>query len=464
MRHFDGGPVRRVNPILKCWRHLQRATFPVRADDGTMRVCVPIAVFPVTGGTRAVLSGIAQITRDAWQLEYLTQYKGASSDGLTIHRFGTKRMEPWQFPFVWLYFLAGGWKLLALCRKGSGYQLILPQDGVFTAAFAGLVGKLAGIRVVCVDHGNLTLLISQVYRAERMQAIANKDWSAPRRLLARARYRCYWPSLRLLARISARCVDHFLVPGVAGDGVEEICQRLGIEASRITRFASMIDAGRYPGLDCEAQARARQGKGLAADAVVIAMVCRLAPEKGLDIALESIDRALRELALDLRTRVRVVLAGDGPLRAFVSAEIQKRGLTENVVLWGETGAQDVIALLGMSDIFLYTSTRGACFSMAILEAMASACAVIASPLPPANVPLLAQERGIVVPAGDAARTAKALLQLVNDRELCRRMGERARAYVEVQHNPAAFKQTLLRAVYRSDAAAAGCAGMMEELA
>jgi glycosyltransferase involved in cell wall biosynthesis len=426
------------------WDHMRRILFPKGRVSDVLRVCVPITGFPVAGGTRAVLAGVAQVTRDIWQLEYLTRHVEPHPEEFVIHRFGSVKMHPWQFPNLWLYFLVGCRKLISLMRHGADYHVILPQDGVFTAAFAALAAKLAGVRVVCMDHGNLTLLKSRTYRAERIQALAISDWSWLHRLFSRLRYMCYWPSLYLLACISTRFVDHFLIPGVEGDGVEEACKQLGVHSSRITRFASMIDIHRYPILDTTSKANAREEHGIEADAVVIAMVCRLAPEKGVDIALEGIDQALTSLSPELRAHVRVIIAGDGSLRKHIEEGIHRRGLSQTFLLWGETSAEDVISLLSLSDIFLYTSTRGACLSMAILEAMASGCAVIASPLPLANVHMLAEGRGIIVSAGDAGQTGRALAKLLNDPELCRKMGSLARDYVAVQHNATMLKRALMR--------------------
>jgi glycosyltransferase involved in cell wall biosynthesis len=165
--------------------------------------------------------------------------------------------------------------------------------------------------------------------------------------------------------------------------------------------------------------------------------------------LESVSRALAGLSSELRARVRIIIAGDGPLRQQVEEGILLRGLSQAFSLWGETSAGDVISLLSISDIFLYTSTRGSCFSMAVLEAMASGCAVIASTEPLSNARLLAEGRGIAVPPGDAEQTALALVQLVNDLELCHRMGDLARDYIAVHHSAAVFRRTLLRATYWS---------------
>jgi glycosyltransferase involved in cell wall biosynthesis len=408
-----------------------------------IRVCVPIHAFPVTGGMRAVLAGIAQVTSDLWRIDYVTQKVGPDREDLIIYEFGGKRMSPWQFPMVWLYFLAGLRKLLSLLRQGANYQIILPQDGVFTAAFAGIAGKLTGRRVVCIDHGNLSLLKSRSYHVERLKALSTKN--RMRRLIEPFLFLWYWPSLHVLAHISSRTVDHFLVPGIEGDGVEEICKQLNIRASRITRFASMVDVDRYAVLDPITRASMREKIGVATDALVICMICRLAPEKGLDVALDSISLALSALPPMLRSRVCVIIAGDGPLRKQVEAEIRKRAI--HCELRGDASTAEVISLLELSDIFLYSSTRGACFSMAILEAMASGCAVVASTLPRANASLLSEGRGIAVPAGDRKQTAEALVRLLKDTELCRQMGSLARNYVAMNHSPNVFKRVMMRATY-----------------
>jgi glycosyltransferase involved in cell wall biosynthesis/O-antigen ligase len=427
-----------------------------------LRVCVVVHAFPVIGGIRAVLTGVQQVTGDVWEIEYLTHYAGPNPGGLTIHTFGSRRMGAWQFPQVWLYALTGCWKLLRLMRARGRYDLLLPQDGVATGAFAALAAKLMGACVVCIDHGTLTLLHDTAYRRERMAAI--QTWPWPLRLLACLRFIGYWPSQQLLARFSARLTDHFLIPGVEGDGIEEVCQRLGIPADRITRFGSMIDTQLYAPLDADARTRAREQHGIAADAIVIALTCRLAPEKGLDIALAAIDGLRTELAPALRDRLRVVIAGDGPLRSQVEAGIQACGLGEVCMLWGETPTDGVVELLGMSDIFLYTSTRGACLSMAVLEAMASGCAVVASTRPLSNAHLLAGGRGIAVSAEDVAQTRDALLRLVNDMELCTRMGRAAHDYVAVEHSAAAFRRILLRATSGTGSdAALQCEGKSSEV-
>ncbi len=430
------------------WSRVQAALFPSPQVNAHTHVCVCIQDFPTTGGVLTVLQGLADVMKGIWQVEYLTQYLGPNADEYIIHTFGTRRMTPWYFPFVWLYVLSGTRKLLSLLRRGAGYSLILPQDGVFSSALAGLAGKLTGVRVVCIDHGNLSFFTrrnSRVYRTERIAMLATKSWPWIIRLLARGLLALYWPSLSLMARIAACCIDHYLIPGVAGDGVDEGCKLIGIQSGRVTRYGSMIDIHRHGIPDAASKTTTRSQKGISDDAIVVAIVCRLAPEKGLDIALASLSQALSTLSSAQRTRVRVVIAGDGPLRRYIEEEIYRLDLGQYCSLWGELSADEVVTLLGISDIFLYTSTRGACMAMAVLEAMASSCAVIASTEPLSNAVLLSEGRGIAISTGDIEQTSKALIHLLSDVELCHRMGKLAREYVSLHHSPEIFRRTLLRA-------------------
>jgi glycosyltransferase involved in cell wall biosynthesis len=422
---------------------VRKVFFPRPQESLLKSVCVALPGFPGTGGITTFVEGIAQVTRDEWQLEYLTQNVGPNPKGFIIHRFGTSRMAPTQFPSVWFYVLTGWWKLIGLISKRGGYDVILPQDGTFTAVFAALAAKLAGARVVCIDHAELTLRRNPLYRAQRRDGYARRP--LPVRLLGYLRLALFWPSLSLLARISARLVDHFLIPGVEGDEEEENCRWYGIPASRITRLASMIDIERHFLFDTEERAKAREGSDIPAEAIVVAIICRLSPEKGLDIALESINRAMSALSAGQVRRMRVIIAGDGPLRQHLEESVRQHGLEQICSFWGDIPHETVLSLLAMSDIFLYTSTRGACIPMAVLEAMASGCAVIASEKPLSNAVLLADGRGIAVEPGNIELTSKALVQLLNDPNLCHRMGVLARNYIAVRHSPAYFKRNLMRA-------------------
>lgn len=415
-----------------------------KTDEGKsssrVSVCVTITGFPIAGGMRGVLAGVAQVMREQWDITYLTHSKGPDSDAFAIEQFGSRWAHPWHFPGVWLYSFVGFWKLMKLLRRNH-YQLLLPQDGVFTGAFTALAGKIAGVRVVCMDHGSVTLLKSAVYRKERLAVLKTYAW--PRRILFSSRLACYWYSLRLLARIATRYADHFLV---AGDEVAEVYQQLGVQQERITRYAYTIDATRFTPPNSETRNSLRANYGFAPETILVTLINRLAPEKGLFEALEGIDVALSKLDVEIRQRVRVLIAGDGPLRTTLEEEIQRRGLATTCLLYGEATPAEVRDLLAITDIFLYSGTRGTNYSMAVLEAMVAECAVIASTSPQSNATLLAEERGIAVTPGSASEIAGALVHLWNNPAMIAHMGQGARQYVMQHHSADALQRSLLQAI------------------
>ena len=431
---------RRIIPWLR--RLIGLGMPPERDQTSVIHVCVPITAFPVAGGMRSVLAGVDQTMGDHWKLVYLTQHKGQNAQGLEIKIFGRRWTSPWNFPSAWFYCLAGWYKLFTLLRR-EPFQLVLPQDGVLTGAFAGLVGKMAGVRVVCMDHGSVTLLDSPAFRSERISSL--KMHPRYRRILARLQLALYWPSLRFLARIATRFTDQLLI---AGDEVEAVYREsLGVHPGRIVRYPYMLDATRFTPPDKVTRAKMRAEQGMSENAIVVTLINRLAPEKGLEFAIEGIAQALSSLPLEVRSRVTVLMVGDGPLRSRVEADIRRHGLATVCKLWGEATPADVVMLLAISDIFLYSGTRGTNYSMAVLEAMAAGCAIIASVVPQSNATLLAEGRGIAVEPGNSTAIGDALVRLCSDLALLRHMGQLAREYVATHHNAEMLARSLLRASF-----------------
>jgi heparosan-N-sulfate-glucuronate 5-epimerase len=214
----------------RLWRYrlkVQRAIFgkPTLKAGEPLLICVPMPSFPLPGGIGGILAGIEETMAGEWHIERFT--------------FGSARSTPAHFLSVWLAVFSG-WRVLlsALIRRRSHYPVILARDGVFTGACAALAAKLAGRQLVCVEQGTVTWLTSGTYRVERLQSLQGKPW--PVRAFSRLLSVGYGQSLWLLARLTARCVDCFLV---ADEDIAETYHRqFGVDPGRIKLLPSDADA------------------------------------------------------------------------------------------------------------------------------------------------------------------------------------------------------------------------------
>lgn len=396
--------------------------------------------FPIAGGTKSVVAGIALAMAGRWRLSYITQHVGPNPDQLEIARFGSWATTSWQFPNVWLYVPTAFRALLRVLRKRP-YRVIVPQDGLFSGLAAALAGRLMRVRVTTMDHGTLTLPDSPLYRAERRAVMLREPF--PKRTLSALRFHYYWPTLRLMARWAASLTDHYLI---AGDEVEdEFKSYRNFPPGRITRYPYMVDSDYFHPLPGATRDAHRTAAGLPADAIIVCMNNRLAPEKGMDYAIEALRRALDLTPEPVKSRVRFVIAGGGPLREQIEADLRRTRLDSACLLWGEATVPEVATILGMSDIFVYASVRGTNVSVALLEAMAAGCAVVGTTAPISHAHILSEGRGAPVAPGDVEALAQALAHYLLNPEERRAAGAHAREYARTRHSAEALRRCLLRA-------------------
>lgn len=129
----------------------------------------------------------------------------------------------------------------------------------------------------------------------------------------------------------------------------------------------------------------------------------------------------------LRPRLRLVMVGDGPLRAEAQTVLDAAGLADCAWLPGERS--DVADVMRGLDAFVLPSLAEG-ISNTILEAMASGLPVLATAVGGNPDLVAAGQTGLLVPAGDDDALAAALLQLAGDPAAATAMGHAGRARVE----------------------------------
>jgi glycosyltransferase involved in cell wall biosynthesis len=153
----------------------------------------------------------------------------------------------------------------------------------------------------------------------------------------------------------------------------------------------------------------------------ILFVGRLDREKGVRDLVEAFARVRVDGA-------RLLLAGEGPERAWIETRKAELGLNGSLVLLGSVPHDRVPELLDRAALVCAPS-HGEPFGMALLEAMAAGRAVVATD---AGGPrhLVDERGGRLVPAGEPAVLADALAGLLVDPALTARMGRFNRERVE----------------------------------
>jgi glycosyltransferase involved in cell wall biosynthesis len=129
----------------------------------------------------------------------------------------------------------------------------------------------------------------------------------------------------------------------------------------------------------------------------------------------------------LRARLRLVLVGDGPLRAECEAVLQQAGVADLAWFAGERG--DVPDVMRGLDCFVLPSLAEG-ISNTILEAMASGLPVLATAVGANAELVLPGVTGWLVPPGEAGALAEGLVRLAQDAPAAAALGRAGRQRVE----------------------------------
>jgi len=217
-------------------------------------------------------------------------------------------------------------------------------------------------------------------------------------------------------RRAARHTDAFVAVSRA---TIEAGRRLRLFGDRPVHLVrSGVDLAHYAGADA-ARAATRAELGLPADAPVVGLIGNLKPQKA---PLDFVELAAR--VAGRRPECRFFLAGDGELRPVVEARIAERGLGGRLTLLG--WRRDVPALLGALDVLVLTSAWEG-LPRVCPQAMAAGRPIVATAVD--GIPEAVHDgiNGRLFPPGDVEAGAAAVLALLDDPALRRRLGEAGRA-------------------------------------
>lgn len=227
---------------------------------------------------------------------------------------------------------------------------------------------------------------------------------------------------------TARRLAHRLI--AVSDAVREgLIRHFRMNPGRIAVIPNGVDGSRF-GPDPADRQRIRRELGLGPEEFIVLIVGRLIPEKRHELLLA----ALQPLAAHA-PGVRLVIAGDGPLRHALERAVQSLGLQRCVTFLGTRS--DAERLYHGADAFALPSVREGS-PAALVEAMASELPVLASAIPQHGAIIDEGLTGRLIDSEAPGAWTRAFSALQRDPERGREMARRARLAAVSRFSAQAF--------------------------
>lgn len=179
----------------------------------------------------------------------------------------------------------------------------------------------------------------------------------------------------------------------------------------------------YSGMDTKAFATANRNQnmrnflGIPPDALVIAVVARLFPQKGYEFVIP----AAEQVALSAPD-THWLLIGDGPMYEQLQQKLMKNGLLEKFHFAGLIPPHEVGKYLAQADLLWHLSLHEG-LPRAVVQALAVGIPAIGFALDGTPEVVINQKTGFVTEPGDIKQVAKLTLDLLKNDILRRQLGE-----------------------------------------
>ncbi len=196
-----------------------------------------------------------------------------------------------------------------------------------------------------------------------------------------------------------------------------LVERNNIDPAKITSVPAGVDTKKYhPGVSGAAVTKELK---LAGAYPVVGCVAMLRSWKGQIDLFDSVPEIVKNYP-----EARFVIAGDGPIRDRLEAQIRSLGIEKYVIMTGLR--KDVPEIIAATDILVLLSTASEATSQVIPQALAIEKPVVATNV--GGLPEIIEDNvtGLLVPKGDPAAIAKAITRLADDKELRARLAAKGR--------------------------------------
>lgn len=235
------------------------------------------------------------------------------------------------------------------------------------------------------------------------------DWKLKRRFLMR---KALYQSTGIIATVP-KCIERFQALGLFDEVI----------APKFTIMGHPVDTKTFT-----PQPKRSEPDGIQR----VLVISRMVPEKGLLYILEAMTPLLRS-----RSHLQLQFLGSGAMQSFLEAEVEDRGLSEKVIFLNPVPHQEIPKILGGADLFVNHAVSIGIweeyFGVVNLEAMS--CVLPCLLTPSGGIPYAIREKDVAVfvEQRNIIQLREAITRLLNCEQERRKMGQRAREYVEAYY-------------------------------
>lgn len=219
-------------------------------------------------------------------------------------------------------------------------------------------------------------------------------------------------------RVAGHFVDYYIA--VSEANARYLVEQKGLPAEKVRVIHNGCDLDRFSDAHPSA-AGMKQALGFGEDDPVVIVVARLEPQKGHHVLLKALPQVRREFP-----RVRFVCAGDGSLRPDLERETRDLGLQDTVRFVGYQS--NVADWLSLADISVLPSFYEG-LPLVAIESLAAGRPVVATAVDGTPEVVINEQTGLTIPPGDAGQLANAILRLLREPALGRRLASAGRRWV-----------------------------------
>lgn len=207
---------------------------------------------------------------------------------------------------------------------------------------------------------------------------------------------------------------------------EDIAGQLAAEGfypERIKRLPNGVDMKRF--FPVAEKSVLREKLGLPVDKKIVLYSGRLVNRKGFDLVLTAWPQVYAACA-----DVHLVVVGGGTADSLAALHRLAAETGQHVTYIGHV--PDPAPYLAASDIYVFPSRREG-LPNALLEAMSCGCPCVASDIGGCVELIMPDKTGLLFPSGDAKAMAAAVIRLLRDESLAKKVGEGAHALIAAEY-------------------------------